>query len=68
MTLHFAGSYSREGRSVLKSNEEKSVDTEESKEDTVEVGPELEIPSVHYAAKIQKAIDRSRKKQKYGRK
>ena len=49
----------------MKSNEEKQADTEESKEDTVEVkgfsGPELEIPSEDYAAEIQKAIDSSKK-------
>ena len=52
---------------MLKSNEEKTADTEESKEDAVEVkgyrGPELEIPSEDYAAEIQRAINSSRKKQ-----
>ena len=51
----------------MKSNEEKPADTEESKEDTLEVrgyrGPELEIPSEAYAAEIQKVINNSLKKQ-----
>ena len=51
---------------MLKGNGEKPADTEESKDDTVKVkgfsGPELEMPSEDYAAKIQQAIDSSRKK------